>query len=155
MASPPEPFRRVYRIVSSQYRPLDASGTYRWGSRWVSPGRWVIHAAETYALAVLENLVHWQNGTLPPTQVYVEIQMPHDVTQSRFEAVDVPGWDRSDYAASREAGDGWYDAGETAVLWVPSAMSPYESNVLLNPQHADFHRLRVSEPATASMDPRL
>ena len=58
MASPPDEHTRAYRIVSPQYPPFDGSGTYRWGSRWVSPGHYVVHAAESYALAVLENLVH-------------------------------------------------------------------------------------------------
>ena len=41
---------RAYRIVSPRYPPFDGTGTHRWGSRWVSPGRWVVHAAETYSV---------------------------------------------------------------------------------------------------------
>ena len=44
----------------------------------MSPGRWVVHAAETYSLAVLENLVHWQSSTLPPSLVCVEVDIPYD-----------------------------------------------------------------------------
>ena len=54
MASRPDTsFIRAYHIVSPKYPPFDGSGTYRYGSRWISPGRRVVHAAETYSLAVL------------------------------------------------------------------------------------------------------
>ena len=43
MASPPNDHTRVYRIVSPKYPPFDGSGTYRWGSRWISQGRYVVH----------------------------------------------------------------------------------------------------------------
>ena len=65
MASPPDRATRVYRIVSPRYPPFDGSGTHRWGSRWISPGQYVVHAAQSYALAVLENLVHWQTSAVP------------------------------------------------------------------------------------------
>ncbi|HLF10161.1 MAG TPA: RES domain-containing protein [Gammaproteobacteria bacterium] len=155
MASRRESDRRAYRIVSPRYPPFDGFGTYRWGSRWLSPGRWVVHAAETYALAVLENLVHWQTSTLPPTLVCVEVRIPDDVAQSRVERGDIPEWDRAGYAASRAVGNDWYDAGETAILWVPSLVSPYESNVLFNQRHEEVALIVVGEPQPAHVDPRL
>ena len=41
------------------------------------------------------------------------------------------------------------------MLWVPSAVSPYESNVLFNQRHADFTRLHVHPPEPAHVDTRL
>ena len=89
MASPPERSRLAVRIVSSRYPPFDGTGTFRWGSRWISPGCWVVHASESYALAVLENLVHWQTSVLPPNLSCVEIKTPWDVAQGEVTAVDV------------------------------------------------------------------
>ena len=155
LASRPERFRRAYRIVSRRYATFDGSGTFRWGSRWVSPGRRVVHAAKTYALAVLENLVHWQTRDLPQTLVVIEVRIPEDVAQSRLDPSDVPGWDHPDYAASRVAGDAWYDACETAVLWVPSVVSPHELNVLFNERHPEFRRVVVVPAVPAGVDPRL
>jgi RES domain-containing protein len=147
MASPPDPILRAYRIVSPKYPPFDGSGTWRWGSRWVSPGRLVVHAAETYSLAVLENLVHWQTSALPPNLVCVTVQIPGDVVQSRVERDKIRGWGRADYAATRTLGDAWYAAGQTAVLVVPSLVSPYESNVLFNQRHEDFPRINAGKRA--------
>ena len=147
--------RRAYRIVSPEYPCFDGSGTHRWGSRWISPGRWVVHAAETYALAVLENLVHWQTSALPPNLVCVEVRVPNELEQERLESKDAPVLSEADYTASRTIGDEWYDRGETAVLWVPSIVSPYESNILFNQWHPDFSRIVIGDPMPARLDPRL
>ena len=155
MASRLENVKYAYRIVSSRYPPFDGAGAYRWGSRWVSPGRQVVHAAETYALAVLENLVHWQSGTLPRDLVCVQIAIPGDVAQELADEVDPALLLAHDYRATRCIGDDWYDLGDTAVLWVPSVVSLYESNVLCNQLHADFSRIVVGEPTPARVDARL
>jgi len=155
MASPRKTYTRAYRIVSPKYPPFDGTGTHRWGSRWISPGRWVVHAAETYALAVLENLVHWQTSALPPTLVCVEVKIPDELDQEQLDPIDAPVLAENDYAASWAIGDEWYDRGETAVLWVPSVASPYESNILFNQQHRDFSQIVVGHPTPAHLDPRL
>ena len=155
MASPRKTYTHAYRIVSPKYAPFDGSGTHRWGSRWISPGRWVVHAAETYALAVLENLVHWQTSALPPTLVCVEVKIPDELDQEQLDPIDAPLSADNDYAASRALGDEWYDRGETAVLWVPSVASPYESNILFNQRHRDFSQIVVGHATAAHLDPRL
>ena len=155
MAFRPDLATPVYRIVQSRYPPFDGSGTYRWGSRWVSPGRQVVHAAETYALAVLENLVHWQTNSLPPGLACVQAAIPGDIEQERVDELDPGTLGSLDYASTRAYGDRWYDQGRTGVLWVPSAVSPYECNGLFNQGHVDFHRIEVSPPVPAAVDHRL
>lgn len=153
MASRPR--NRAFRIVSNRYPPFDWAGAQRWGSRWVSPGRWVVHAAETWSLAVLENLVHWQTAALPPGLVYVTIDIPPDVTQRSIDRDRINPNTEADYARTRLVGDAWYDSGDSAVLWVPSVASQFEANVLFNQRHSDFGKLQVSDPAPAWLDPRL
>ena len=155
MASRHETATYAYRIVSSRYPPFDGGGAYRWGSRWVSPGRQVVHAAETWSLAVLENLVHWQSGTLPSDLVCVRIVIPGDVAQELADEIDPALLIGHDYRATRRIGDAWYERGNSAVLWVPSVVSPYEYNVLCNQRHADFPRIVVGEPTPARVDARL
>ena len=55
----------------------------------------------------------------------------------------------------RAIGDTWYERLETAVLWVPSVVSPYESNVFFNQHHPDFARLLVHKPKRTDVDGRL
>ena len=155
MASPPDDHTRAYRIVSPKYPPFDGTGTHRWGSRWVSPGSYVVHAAETYALAVLENLVHWQSNVLPPTLLRVIVDIPDNIEQEELDRADMPRAKANNYAPFRTIGDDWYERGDTAVLWVPSIVSPHESNLLFNQTHPDFAAIVVSKPVLTRIDPRL
>lgn len=155
MASPPNDVTRVYRIVSTKYPPFDGSGTHRWGSRWISPGQYVVHTAESYALAVLENLVHWQTSAVPKGLMCVAADIPDDIEQEELERRHLPKSKANDYSAFREIGDEWYAREDTAVLWVPSVVSPVESNVLVNQSHKDFAKLTIHKPKPARIDPRL
>jgi len=92
---------------------------------------------------------------LPPTLVCVEITIPDDVSQARIAHEDVPGWQDDDYIASRDVGDAWYDRSQSAVLWVPSVVSPFESNVLLNQRHPDIARIIVGAAVPAHLGSRL
>ena len=155
MVSPPEDATRVYRIVSPDYPPFDGSGTHRWGSRWISPGRYVVHTAESYALAVLENLVHWQSSSIPDGLLCVAADLPDGIEQEELDRGDLPGADPADYAPYREIGDEWHARGESAVLWVPSVVSPVEANILINKSHPDFGKIVVQKPVPARIDPRF
>lgn len=146
----------AFRIVADSYPPFDGSGAYKWGSRWCTPGRYVIHAASSYALAVLENLVHFNLGEIPPRQVFVELSIPARVSREVVRATEFPGWD-SPYpnGVSEVLGDDWYDSGRSAVLFVPSVLSPFEHNVLVNQTHRDAKRIKVGKPRPVLLDHRM
>jgi RES domain-containing protein len=146
----------AYRIVRRGYPAFDGSGAARWGGRWTRAGRAVIHAAETYSLAVLENLVHFNLGELPPRLVVVQIHIPPEVSREVLAAADLPGWDGPQpNAISQEFGDRWYDERRTCVLLVPSRLSPFERNVLIHADHPDRAAITVAEPQPAHLDERL
>ncbi|MCY4121189.1 MAG: RES domain-containing protein, partial [Acidobacteria bacterium] len=94
-------------------------------------------------MAVLENLVHWQTVALPPSLVCVRVTIPRGLDQERIDDLDSAALAADDFMTTRALGNRWYARGRTAVLWVPSVVSPYESNVLFNQRHADFTRLEV------------
>ena len=55
----------------------------------------------------------------------------------------------------RELGDAWFARAHTAVLRVPSAIIAVEENVLLDPTHADFRKVRIGKSMPAAFEPRL
>jgi RES domain-containing protein len=55
---------------------------------------------------------------------------------------------------TRSIGDEWIKSLHSAVLLVPSVVSG-ERNVLMNPQHPDFHRIRFFDPEPFTFDLRL
>ena len=133
---------------------FDGSGAMLHGARWNSPGRRVIYAAETYAGALLEILVH-TNGSVPRNQGYVEIEIPGGVAVEEIMQDDVPGWDSASFEAAQAFGDRWYDERWTPVLMVPSVATLVERNVLINQEHPAFSLLRASEPLPVRWDARL
>jgi len=146
----------AYRIVREGMPIFDGGGAFRWGGRWNGPGRYVIHAAESYSLALLENLVHFNLGELPPRFLVAPLKIPKDVSRKIADGAEVPRWNApSPYTASREYGDAWYDERRTAVLIVPSVVSPFECNVLINQEHLDARRIEVGAPVRALLDDRL
>jgi RES domain-containing protein len=56
---------RAFRVADPRHALFDGSGAYMKGGRWNSPGRRIIYAAETYAGALLEALVHLNFDSVP------------------------------------------------------------------------------------------
>ena len=144
----------AFRIADMRHTIFDGSGAMLHGARWNSPGRRVIYAAETYAGALLEILVH-ASGSVPRTQGYVEIEIPSGLSIEEITKDDVPQWDSPSFEATRAFGDGWYDERRTPVLIVPSVVTRVERNVLINQQHPLFRLVRASQPVPVRWDARL
>src|SRR5260370_4350934 len=145
--------RRIFRVCRARHARLDGEGARRAGGRWNSPGRAVVYMAESIALAVLENLVHMSRKDFPSGYVCVAAVLPLDITVVRESELRLLR-DLRDIS-SQPLGDWWIRARESAVLQVPSAVVPSECNYLLNPEHAQFARIRVDPPALFHFDERL
>ena len=145
---------RFFRIADSRHAPESGEGARLHGGRWNSPGRAVIYACETQTGAILEKLVH-TNGRIPKHQVCVVFVAPDSLKSASLDPNDIPGWAGADMVASRKAGDAWLEKAATAVLLVPSVVVDAERNVLLNPEHPDFRRIRVAGTEPVRWDERL
>jgi len=145
---------RAFRIADMRHTIFDGSGAMLHGSRWNSPGRRVIYAAETYAGALLEILVH-ASGSVPRSQGYVEIEIPSGLSIEEITQDDLPRWDAPSFEATRAFGDRWYDERRTPVLIVPSVVTLVERNVLINQEHSDFPLVQASQAVPVRWDARL
>jgi RES domain-containing protein len=145
---------RYYRIAAPEYAPDSFEGARLYGGRWNSPGHAVIYACETCSGAMLEMLVHTA-GRMPKQHVCVTFEAPRALKVTTLNETDVPDWNLSDMIASRAAGDAWLRAARTVVLRVPSVVFPVERNVLLNPAHRDFPRIKVVSVEPVRWDDRL
>ena len=126
------------------------------GGRWNSPGKGVIYAAETYAGALLEVLVHANLGAVPKNHAVVDILIPDDLPMGLVAPTDLPGWNSEDMMVSRRFGDTWLEEMRSPVLIVPRlVLQARERNILINPMHPLFHRIVASEPEPVVWDPRL
>ena len=145
---------RAFRIADMRHTIFDGTGAMLYSARWNSPGRRVIYAAETYAGALLEILVH-ASGSVPRSQGYVEIEIPTGLSIEEITQDDVPRWDSPSFEATQAFGDRWYDEGRTPVLIVPSVVTRVERNVLINQEHPEFPMVRASQAVPVRWDSRL
>jgi RES domain-containing protein len=145
---------RAFRIADMRHAIFDGTGAMLYGARWNSPGRRVIYAAETYAGALLEILVH-ASGSVPRSQGYVEIEIPTGLSIEEITQDDLPRWDAPSFEATQAFGDRWYDERRTPVLIVPSVVTLVERNVLINQEHPEFPMVRASQAVPVRWDARL
>jgi RES domain-containing protein len=115
------------------------------GARWNSPGRRVIYAAETYAGALLETLVH-ASGCPTDTGLYRDRESDRLVHRGTHAGRRAALGIHPRFETARALGDRWYDERSTPVLIVPSIVTLVERNVLINQEHPDFLRIQVSQP---------
>jgi RES domain-containing protein len=146
----------VWRLTRRAFAAsaLSGEGAARYGNRWNSRGVRVGYASTGRALAVLEMLVHVTRNTVPPDLVFIPIEVPDELISL---LPDLPAeWNLYPYRpGSRTAGDRWAREGVSAALLVPSAVLPAENNLLINPLHPDFPKVKVHAFEEQSLDPRL
>jgi RES domain-containing protein len=148
---------KVWRICKRRHAAFDGEGARIAGGRWNRRGTAVVYVSETLSLAALELLVHCDPALLPDDLVSVRAEIPDGLAITRVEVEGLPrGWRRSPPPDALAAiGTDWARGASSAALSVPSALVPGERNLLLNPAHPDFRRIRVGKPEPFSLDSRL
>lgn len=147
----------AWRIVRERHAAtaFTGEGAARGGGRWNSRGVAVVYASGTRSLAALENLVHLN----PPVLFnFVAFRITFEdrlVQRLALEALPVDWRAEPPGPSTKRLGDAWVRAQRSAVLCIPSAIIPAESNYLLNPAHPDFKLIEVGQPEPFSFDPRL
>lgn len=104
----------------------------------------------------MELFVNLDPGLAPPKLVFITVDVPEDIITTMDIATLPSGW--RTYPAPdvvKDIGTKWVKAGTSAALLVPSAVMPEERNLLLNPEHADFRRVKVGKPSKFTFDGRM
>jgi RES domain-containing protein len=148
---------RLFRICRRAFRALDGEGARLFGGRWNSVGKAAVYTSTTLSLAAIEYLVHVDPADAPSDLLALTIDAPDDIRSHTVDVSVLPGtWAQwTDNPECRALGDDWLDRGVTALLRVPSAPIPSETNVIVNPRHADAARVRIIEERPFVFDPRL
>lgn len=147
----------VFRITHKKWASkLVASGFV---ARWNSHGFNVIYTAENRSLACLENLVHRNGFGLDSDYFIMTITIPNAVLISEIKYSELPQkWNLADENAHllcRSFGDDWIKSQKSCCLVVPSAIIENEKNILINPNHKDFEKVKLSLSQPFSFDNRL
>lgn len=152
---------RLWRITDAAYvrTAFTGDGAAATGGRWNSRGTKVVYASASLSTAILEILVHVDPTNAPASLRKIPIDVPDRLARETIRVTDLPkDWTR--YPANpllARMGDDWVARNKTSLLFVPSVVveSDEEPNVLLNPGHADFAKLRIGKATPVVFDPRL
>lgn len=146
----------LWRI--SNYADLHGTGGLRAAGRWHFAGQPVVYLAEHPAAALLEILVHADLASLaalPDTYQLLRVEVSDAASVAQMGDDVLPANWRDDLAWTRNAGTEWLASGDSVLLRVPSAVTPYTWNYLVNPQHADAAHLEITFVKLIDHDPRL
>lgn len=145
----------VYRITFKTYSTsLYAPGTE---GRWNGAGRKVVYAAESIPLAFMENMIRRRGAGFNNDYSTMIIEIPDRLDISVITPEDLKGGWRNfrDYSECQVVGNRWYDAGNTAVLKVPSAVLPEANNYVINTTHPDFKKIVLVKTVPLVPDERI
>ena len=116
----------------------------------------MVYASTSLALAALETFVNLEPNLRPGDLVSIEGEIP---AASEIEKLDLKvlpvRWHQSRDESLRRFGDEWIEASRTVALLVPSAAIFGEWNVLLNPAHTDFSKVKFHKPEPFKFDARM
>jgi RES domain-containing protein len=148
----------AWRIVraSRAQTAFTGEGPWRYGGRWNSRGMRVVYVSEHQSTAALEVFANRMPFVLDEQYKAFHLEWPDDLTET-FPLKQLPENWRIHPASggTREIGDRWVKERRSAVLALPSIVSPADTNFLLNPAHPDFKRVRIASPIDFEFDPRL
>lgn len=147
----------VWRLITARFAKsaFSGEGARLYGGRWNRKGVPLVYTAASQSLAMLEMLV--QDEPLRARYVMIEVRIPKGMTIDRIKVEDLPS-DWRDIAAREKLqaiGSEWARKRGAAVLAVPSAVIPAETNYLVNPLHPDFRRIKIGKPRKFETDLRL
>ncbi len=137
----------AWRLCQDGYADLAGFGARRYGGRWNRPGRAMVYAASSAALAVFEVRVHLDLAPELIPDDYLLLTLDFDGLA--VEVVDEMPEDPAAY------GDAWLSEGRTPLLEVPSAIVPESTNLLLNPVHPEATPAHLIQQRPFRFDRRL
>jgi RES domain-containing protein len=108
-------------------------------------------------MAALEAFIHLKGAAIKINFVMYRVEIPIEVPVLELAVADLPaGWRNEPPSPETMAvGEKWVQKGKATVLKVPSVLVPAAANLVLNPRHKDFSKVRIGQTEKFSFDPRM
>ncbi|MFT3904255.1 MAG: RES family NAD+ phosphorylase [Niabella sp.] len=147
---------KVYRISKCAYiDDLSGTGASRYPGRWHSKGTFVLYTAASPSLAMLESVVHITT-IVKLDLCMLCLEIPEDSIAEILPTQLPEKWFVNPPPDSiKQFGDSFAMAKKYLALKVPSAVMPEEHNILLNPAHPLFKKVKVVYSRQLRVDERL
>ena len=146
----------VYRITNEKFKSdISGNGAALYGSRWNSKGKRLLYTSQFISLSILESLVHLKIKEIPSTQYLLHIELPDDIeiAEISYKKIKINWREETEY--TQWLGNNFLQNNQSLIMKVPSAIVPQESNILLNPMHARFKKVKIVLSELLELDKRL
>ena len=116
----------------------------------------MVYASTSLALAAVETFIHLEPNLRPADLVSMEGEIPDSMEIEKLDPKNLPAnWHAASDESLRHFGDDWTRGAHSAAMLVPSAAIHGEWNVLLNPAHPAFSKIRFQPPERFEFDQRM
>ncbi len=149
---------QVFRLTRKEHSLLlSGTGAAIKGARWNSIGVELIYTASNRSLAMAEVAVHLTLATLPADYVMMTISIPDDISTTAIKEPKLPdNWNSFPYSASTQIiGDKFVIQNKYCMLRTPSAVTQGDFNLLLNPHHKEFSKIKILNVESFPFDKRI
>jgi RES domain-containing protein len=148
---------RLWRIVTGLHPIWSGEGARLFGQRWNPPGLSVIYTGTSFAVCLVEILVHANRKSPPTAARFIEAIVPDDVSREEFDPAALTNWDDPhDVSDTQAFGRDWFHSERSALLFVPAVVTAgRDTNVIVNPGHPDAARITVGPEMPVALERRL
>jgi RES domain-containing protein len=148
---------QVWRLFPGRFRDSAFSGVgglYA-ARRWNHLGTEMMYTSTSRALAVLEFFVNLQPNEAPDILLMAEATVP-DASVEVIKLDALPrNWRGLDNERCRDLGSEWARSLRSVALKVPSVVVDGDWNVLLNPKHPNFTKVKIGAAKPFRFDERM
>jgi len=148
---------QVWRLFSARYRDsafTGVGGLYA-ARRWNHLGTPMVYTATSRALAALEFFVNLEANEAPDDLLMAEAAVPDELIET-LDLKQLPrNWRSLDNQRCRDIGSKWAASLRSLALKVPSVVVDGDWNVLLNPKHPEFAKVKTGAAKAFRFDERL
>jgi RES domain-containing protein len=148
----------LYRLARRKYaETLSGAGAAIKGARWNSIGIEVIYTASNRSLAMAEVAVHFSIATVPDDYVMTTIYVPDSISMEILAETNLPSdWSVFPHlTATQKIGDLFILENKNCLLRVPSSVTKGDYNILINPAHKDFRKIKIIDSEPFPFDSRI
>ncbi len=145
----------LYRIANEQYsQDMSGKGAALFGGRWNSKGNSALYLSSHRSLALLEILVNYTYEQLINVKFEViEFDIKTDKSIESIKELEY-NW-RYLPKYTKEIGDQFLLDNTKLMLQIPSAIIDGEFNFMINPEHVEFKKIKISRILPLKLDNRL
>lgn len=149
---------RLFRIAKEKYiEDFSGEGARLYGGRWNKRGTRMLYFSTSLSLSVLEVLVHFNQENAPQDLYFIEVEIPEKLInfKSNFSEINQYLRDNPPHYSTQKFGSNWTEKGDDLALAVPSAILASENNIIINPTHKSFNKIKTIKVHPLELDVRL